>query len=603
MITKSIKHYLLSGLVCCGLVAATTACTDTWDDHYNGTVAGVNEGSLWQAIQSNPDLTNFARVLEATGYDKQLGGSQVFTVFAPTNAALSDAEATTLIEQFKQERQTESDDDNTVLKEFVKNHIALYNHSVSTTSNDSIVLMNGKNVVLTTNEVGGVKTLSSNKLYKNGVLFTVGSQISYLPNVFEYIRKDADLDSLRSFLYNSKFYYKEFMPGLSVVDSVKDGKTVYMDSVFRQRNRLFSEIDYINEEDSTFWMVAPTNSVWKELIDEYQNYFVYAENQEYRDSLAYTNARLAIVQGTVFSKTNNKSVFENQTSGISEVTDSAMSENAVLNYQLRSYKWGANFNYYEYLNAWNPTGVFSQTDIAPCSNGMVRKASQWPIDKLMTFNRFCIIEAEGDDIWELSKQADARGDTITTVTPTVRTATNSSLYNFENQVWNHRFVEFTPTDPAVQISMTYGVRNVLSNLGYDIYAVTAPAIAYNPYATDTLPTNLRYTIIYPELNGKTKSQVLTTIATEPNKMGYYLLAEDFKFPVSNYGLEEDRPSVQLKIETRVSNGQIRDGKYTRTTRLDCILLVPHGTLDLNDPGKVLLYPHGLQNIRYWEMER
>ena len=594
------------------LLAFFTACSDTWDDHYDASAiaTGMNEGSLWQSIQQNPELSNFAKVLQATGYDKQLSGSQVFTVFAPTNASLSADDAQSLISKYQQQILTKSDDDNEVLKEFIKNHIALYNHSVSSASNDSVVLMNGKNVVLKSDKVGGASLLSSNKLYQNGVLFTIGSKLNYLSNVFEYIEKDPDLDSLRSFLYNQdqyKFYYREFMPSLSVVDSVKDGQTVYMDSVFRQRNRLFTELDFINEEDSTFWMVAPTNAVWKELIDEYSNYFKYPKNVEYADSMAYTNARLAIVQGTIFSKTTNRSVFENQTSSLTQVSDSAMSENAVLDYQRRSRLWGANFNYYEYLNAWAPGGVFSQTDLVECSNGMVRKATQWPIDKLQTFLRYRIIEAEGDDILEVSKITDAKGDSITTVTPIVRTVSTTDVTkNFENKVWNKQFVEFSPTEATVNHSVTYGIKDVLSEVGYDIYLVTAPAIAYNPNATDTLPTLMRTTLSYPTLEGKIQSKTFDNVTTTPNKMDYFLLAEDFKFPATNYDLDQDRPSVQLKIETRVSNGNVRDGKYTRTMRIDCILLVPHGTLDLTNEGYVRLLPHGTYNdtyLRWWLMER
>jgi uncharacterized surface protein with fasciclin (FAS1) repeats len=594
------------------LLAFFTACSDTWDDHYDASAiaTGMNEGSLWQAIQQNPELSNFAKVLQATGYDKQLSGSQVFTVFAPTNVSLSADDAQSLISKYQQQILTKSDDDNEVLKEFIKNHIALYNHSVSSASNDSVVLMNGKNVVLKSDKVGGASLLSSNKLYQNGVLFTIGSKLNYLSNVFEYIEKDPDLDSLRSFLYNQdqyKFYYREFMPSLSVVDSVKDGQTVYMDSVFRQRNRLFTELDFINEEDSTFWMVAPTNAVWKELIDEYSNYFKYPKNVEYADSMAYTNARLAIVQGTIFSKTTNRSVFENQTSSLTQVSDSAMSENAVLDYQRRSRLWGANFNYYEYLNAWAPGGVFSQTDLVECSNGMVRKATQWPIDKLQTFLRYRIIEAEGDDILEVSKITDAKGDSITTVTPIVRTVSTTDVTkNFENKVWNKQFVEFSPTEATVNHSVTYGIKDVLSEVGYDIYLVTAPAIAYNPNATDTLPTLMRTTLSYPTLEGKIQSKTFDNVTTTPNKMDYFLLAEDFKFPATNYDLDQDRPSVQLKIETRVSNGNVRDGKYTRTMRIDCILLVPHGTLDLTNEGYVRLLPHGTYNdtyLRWWLMER
>ena len=66
-----------------------TACSDTWDEHYEGLADGVHEGSLWQAIKSDPELSNFASVLEACGFDKSLASSQVFTVFAPTNASFS----------------------------------------------------------------------------------------------------------------------------------------------------------------------------------------------------------------------------------------------------------------------------------------------------------------------------------------------------------------------------------------------------------------------------------------------------------------------------------------------------------------------------------
>ena len=75
-----------------GLVLAVltfTACSDTWDDHYSSKNEGMNDYSLWQAISQNSNLSNFAKVVEATGYDKALKSSQVFTVFAPTNDQFS----------------------------------------------------------------------------------------------------------------------------------------------------------------------------------------------------------------------------------------------------------------------------------------------------------------------------------------------------------------------------------------------------------------------------------------------------------------------------------------------------------------------------------
>ena len=178
-------------------VAALTlaACADTWNDHFEGSSQGAQDGSLWQAIKQNSNLSNFASVVAACGYDMSLDGTQVFTVFAPTNDHFSSEEAAKLITQYNQEKGKVSDDDNSVIKEFVQNHIALFNHSVSPSSNDSLTLMNGKNAILTSGSINNASFLSTNQLYRNGVLFVIGETINYEPTVFEYLRKDADLDS------------------------------------------------------------------------------------------------------------------------------------------------------------------------------------------------------------------------------------------------------------------------------------------------------------------------------------------------------------------------------------------------------------------------
>ena len=211
-----------------------TACSDTWDEHYEGLADGVQEGSLWQAIKSDPELSNFASVLEACGFDKSLASSQVFTVFAPTNASFSAEEAASLIADYNAEKDKVSEEDNTVIKEFVKNHVAMYNHSTAPGVVDSLLLMNGKRLTFTQENIGLTPILngSANTHYENGVLFKLGSMIDYEPNVFEYLREDPELDSLRSFLYNSHFYYKDFRDELSVPGGIVDGKTIYLDSVF-----------------------------------------------------------------------------------------------------------------------------------------------------------------------------------------------------------------------------------------------------------------------------------------------------------------------------------------------------------------------------------
>ena len=104
----------------------------------------------------------------------------------------------------------------------------MYSHSIAPGVTDSLILMNGKRVAFTTNNIhtSSIQGESVNQHYENGLLFRVNEKIDYKPNIFEYLRKDPELDSLRSFMYDHHFYRKEFEPSLSVAGGIENGKTV-----------------------------------------------------------------------------------------------------------------------------------------------------------------------------------------------------------------------------------------------------------------------------------------------------------------------------------------------------------------------------------------
>ncbi len=621
MITK-LYNILCAGLLGCAAFAVT-ACTDTWDDHYNslGSSDGdavMHEGSLWQAIKSDPDLSNFAAVIEGCDYAKTLNSSQVFTVFAPTNDQLSQAEVQALIAEYKAEVANRVvEEDNVVLKEFIQNHMALYTHSVKREGSDSIVLMNGKYALLDYNTIDGKRILTRNQLYSNGILFKVAEQVSYLPNVFEYLRKDPELDSVRSFLYNGMFYRKEFIPELSVAGSIVNGKTQYLDSVFQTQNELFDYLGRLSTEDSSYIMVAPTNEVWKQLVEEYEPYFNYPKDVDKRDSLVYTNTRLAIMRGTTFSRTFNSEA---------SLLDSAMSVNSTRNYSARRSLWGGiPFEYYQYIKPMEkPYGALAQAEMMTCSNGQFYKATQWNIDKRQTFNQFIILNAnQSTNVKELSKLEDSHHELVPTISE-VPCYVNSDYRNFYDRVWNNMFVEYRPNLTTPNHSVTYYLRDVLSNIGYDIYLVTVPALANDSNATEAVrvPTKLRITMTTP---GKGSERMKTkdgseTFVTKADSIDYLLLAEDYKFDVCTAGVSEEPQQITLQVETRVSSAELRNGTYTRTMRINCVLIVPHGALQLVDalpedesipsymwgtPG-VLLYPHGQyadRPYKWWYMQR
>lgn len=567
----NMKYTKVLGLALAALTFCT--CSDEWDNHYNTQQVG-NGRSLWETISTDNTLSNFASVIQATGYDKALGSSQVFTVFAPTNDALTADQAEKWIDTYNQEKaESKKDEDNKTIKEFVKNHITLYNRSVSELSNDTIVMLNGKYLKLDGETLDGHNLSLKNSHHANGVLFKVDHQVNYFYNVFEYLATDADLDSVAKFLYSYNEY--EFMPELSVPGGIENGQTVYLDSVTVLENELFDRIGLINEEDSTYTMLVPTNQAWSKLVTEYETYFNYCDFVQGRDSLKHLNTRMAIVRGTVFSHTNNQ-----------HWADSAVSVNAVP-YSSRKYMYGsADAAYYIYYNTMAEGGVFNGVVEKECSNGRVMKADNWNVDKTQSFLQNVIMEGE-------ARNSQAKVDETKTVTPLQSTYV-ASTHPFYNKISNNGFVEIVPTTANARPKVQFYIDNVLSNLAYDIQLVLVPtwtgeltsagvAETVKPNfmnvklwslkqdATDnsienTANWNVEQLLKNYETNFK-REGVDTTYIT----MDTITVASNYVFPTSSYGLET--PQVMLEIEG-LGIAAFKD-RYQSTIRVDAIILKPH----------------------------
>ena len=580
-----------------------TACSDTWDDHYEGMSEGVLQGSLWQAIEKDGNLSNFASVMRACGYDKSLASSQVFTVFAPTNDNFTAEEAAELIAAYNEEKKTVNEDDNTIIKEFVKNHIAMYTHSVAPGVTDSLMMMNGKRMLFSQNSIAGTPIIAekSNLHYQNGMLFVVGKEIDYMPNIFEYLRKDPELDSLRSFMYSNHFYRKEFEPSLSVPGGIEQGKTVYLDSVFSQVNELFNGT-FLNarltDEDSTYWMVAPTNEAWTRLIEEYEPYFNYHPQTVDRDSFAYTFPRLAIMTGTIFSETLNR---ENA------LQDSARSTKAVSG-ESRESKWG--WRILRYNQFGDGTGYSNHKPLqaggvlegiknaadernVSCTNGIVKKTAQWNINPLNTFKQVLSVHATSRSaIQEMSKaqnESTKELEEIITLT-SLDVPPTSPYYGY---VPGNRFMQFFPKK-SQNVFFRVNLTDVLSNMGYDVYMVTAPILANDSNATaaQRLPSKFKAYMCYKNADGKKDSTLLVEKkVVNTDIIDYIKLADDFKFPFCTYGLRESTPQVSLRIETDVTAFEARKNTYTRIMNIACFLLVPHGVAWTDDQNFYIM-PHG-----------
>ncbi|MCR5132095.1 MAG: fasciclin domain-containing protein [Prevotella sp.] len=528
-----------------------SSCSDEWNEHYEE--SSSTAGTLWEAIQSQGNLSNFSRVVKACGYDAVLNGSQNFSVFAPTDDVFSSAEADSLIAAFQEQNaQGTRSDENTVVRQFLQNHIALYKHPVSSLTNDSITMMNSKYQLLTSSSLGASNFLTSNALCNNGVLFTVDKKLDYFPNVFEYLDHDSELDSVYNFLNSFSVY--EFNAAKSVPGEIVDGQTVYLDSVSDYTNILFDKYGKINSEDSTYWMVAPTNSEWNRLLAEYEPYFVYAKTVNKYDSLSFVNSRLAILGGSFFSRTNQPDV---------AFRDSAMSTSA-RTHRMREVMGESN-PYYIYQKPFDAGGVFDGAEQIECSNGVVLKESDYKISKYETFMQEIKVEAESTFYL----------DSIAHAVDPLEVKVVQTDNPFYGKISGNTFVEVIPNPATAAVSVRFKIPNVLSNVPYDIYVVTVPGTA-----ADTLdieegnkPTIVRQNRLeWLDENGSTSFQrPKPGIETKGGVVDSVLLAESVVFPTCSSGLTE--PQVKLTLTTQVTNKQT--ATHTRTLRLDCIIFKPH----------------------------
>src|ERR1035437_434563 len=105
-------------LLFCSLITFSS-CEDNWTDHYSINKNVVSGKTLWETIQSTPNLSKFAQILKKEGYDKILSESQMYTVWAPVDSALVNFNL----------------DSTLLVKEFIGNHISRFSYSAVASTN------------------------------------------------------------------------------------------------------------------------------------------------------------------------------------------------------------------------------------------------------------------------------------------------------------------------------------------------------------------------------------------------------------------------------------------------------------------------------------
>ena len=162
-----------------------TSCSD-WDDHFDAdtSILPSQKANLWESIKNDGELTNFAALLEKSGYDKILSASQSFTIWAPTDNAAGFNYST-----------LNALGDSVLINDFIKNHISRSNTLLSGQMNqERLSMLNRKLMHLngsSNSEGNGAYTIQNIGLSKfniatnNGTLHKLQGLIPFTANIYE----------------------------------------------------------------------------------------------------------------------------------------------------------------------------------------------------------------------------------------------------------------------------------------------------------------------------------------------------------------------------------------------------------------------------------
>ena len=301
---NSYRNWFKGGLLSIVAVMGMASCSD---DHYDIVVTGETEGkTLWENIQANESLSDFASVLSETSYLKNdmdyptdkakisyadyLNSSQALTVWAPVNGsfdvAAMQAELAEIKALYATDRKAATKAEYIFASQFLGQHIARFNHE-SQGKDKEVRMLNAKYVVYdaAARTFDGVAFAEgqTSKPSSNGTLHVLSAPSKYAYNIYDYLAAMPQFSKVYSVISDPEFDITSFAPGSSTEGAMNnEGKMEYVDSVYNNYNTLLNEANaQIKNEDSIYVAVFPTDAAYDAALENAKKLFNYKKSYSY----------------------------------------------------------------------------------------------------------------------------------------------------------------------------------------------------------------------------------------------------------------------------------------------------------------------------------
>ena len=283
-IRNKIKAALLWGLSIStslplgGLGWALTSCSD-WDDHFTADeqLLPTATQTIWQNISSRDDLSQFRALVEKSGMSGKLNEVNSYTVWAPKNGTFNYDSISRV-------------SDSLLLARFVKNHIARFAHSFTGSDSTRVEMLNLKKKYFQGSPgsytIAGIPIADANIASSNGFLHVIDEAIPYRASIYESLNNEVyPIDSISDYIHRYDVHRIDLSQ--STEGPTLHGERTYLDTVYIDYNSYVSQPNrYINEEDSSYTMIVPTNEAWTKARTAIKKYLNLLPSYKYLDGTA-----------------------------------------------------------------------------------------------------------------------------------------------------------------------------------------------------------------------------------------------------------------------------------------------------------------------------